>query len=48
MTRSGIQIKVEGLREAQRDMERMANDLTGAPMVGAMRQAAQIVTRDAG
>lgn len=40
-------IRIEGLRETQANMDRTARELTGAPMVSAMRRATTIVERQA-
>ena len=38
---------VKGLREAQRKMDQTARDLSGSPMVEAMRDSTMVVTRSA-
>ena len=44
---SEVQLDVRGLEEVQAEMERVARDLAGGPMVDAMQQAALLVQRDA-
>ena len=43
--RAGMEIR--GLKEAQKDMERIVKDLHGRPMLDAMRDATMAVQRDA-
>lgn len=42
-----ISIEILGLEETQRAMEQIVRDLSGPPMVNAMREATLLVTRDA-
>ena len=44
---SEVQLDVRGLEEVQAEMERVARDLAGGPMVDAMRDATLLVQRDA-
>ena len=44
---SEVRLDVRGLKEVQAEMERVARDLAGGPMVDAMRDATLLVQRDA-
>jgi HK97 gp10 family phage protein len=42
-----MDIIVKGFDETEEDLDRMQRELTGSPMLNAMRDAAMLVTRDA-
>jgi hypothetical protein len=47
MARDAIDIEVKGLRELQRETERIVMEMHGEPMLRAMRDATLLVSRDA-
>ena len=47
MTKSAIEIEVEGMEQVQRKLEQVARDLRGGPVLSAMREATLLVSRGA-
>lgn len=43
----GLRLEIRGLKETQKKMEQVARDLSGPPMLAAMRDATMVVQRDA-